>query len=369
MISAKSHYLHLVMGEIGGVGKSWFTKMLIEAYISLKLEYSIVDCDETTPNVGRAYDRPNYDPECLANYQISVTKATEELKPLLQAVATTAKFLADAPKNLKKAQTAYENNPSEESAEAIVKINKAGEDHKAAVETYETAKAEKMPAPPRKPIYFISENMDSRDLPSAMIGMAMEKDTIVNLPAQVTKVVNSWIQDSGLLSMDEYGLNTICWFVGKPTTASIEQLRALHAAHDGKLKIVLVKNNFVGHAGSWDEVMTALTIDFLKSAGIQSIDITDLRLNDEQRTLIDQQYAVFSELADADDARLLFHEKMKITQYLAKTIATIIGTKLLPAVEKQAAEKTAASKTAAKPASEKNKPAEKSVEKPEGDTL
>jgi hypothetical protein len=338
-MSAKIHYLHLVMGEIGGVGKSWFTKMLIETYISLKFEYLIVDCDETTPNVGRAYDRPNYDPGCIAEYDAQVAKATGDLKPLLQAVTDAAKFLADAPKAEKKAQLAHDKEMSPETGAALIKIQNAAVSHQTAVDAYEKAKLEKIPTPPRKPIYFISESMDSRDLPSTMIGMAMEKDTIVNLPAQVTKVVNSWIQDSGLLSMDEYGLNTICWFVGKPTAASIEQLRSLHAIHDGKLKIVLVKNNFVGHAGSWGDVMDDLTLNFLKTAGIQQLDITDLRLNDEQRTLIDQQYAVFSELAAADDKRLLFHEKMKIRQYLTKTISTIVGTGLLPDAEKPAVEK------------------------------
>ena len=334
MSSAK--YLHLVMGEIGGVGKSWFCKMLIEAYISLQLEYNVVDCDETTPNVGRAYDRPNYDPNFNLEYESKVAKANEELKPLLQEVEKAAKFLKDAPKALKKAQALYAKDQNDETSAGVTAAQNAESSYNAANDAYEKAKAEKMPVPPRKPIYFISESMDSRDLPSTMIGMAMEKDTIVNLPAQVTKVVNAWIQDSGLLSMSEYGLDTICWFVGKPTKASIEQLQSLDAAHDGKLKIVLVKNNFVGHAGNWDDVMDAITISFLKTAGIVSINITDLRLNEEQRTFIDQKYAVFSELVLENDTRLLFHEKMKIRQYLKKTIDAITDTGLLPAANKSA---------------------------------
>jgi hypothetical protein len=344
MTTNEIHILHLVLGEIGGVGKSWFTKMLIEAYISLKFDHWIVDCDESTPNVGRAYDKPNYDPTLIADYAIKLADVEKELKPLLKEVSDAQKFLTSAPNLLKTAMKRFQADSTTENGDAISKLEKAGESYQIALAAYEKAKTEKMPTAPRKPIYFISESMDSRDLPSAMIGMAMEKDTIVNLPAQVTKVVNSWIQDSGLLSMEEHGLNTICWFVGKPTAASIDQLRSLHATHDGKLKIVLVKNNFVGHAGSWGDVMDDLTLNFLKTAGIQHIDITDLRLNDEQRTLIDQQYAVFSELAAADDKRLLFHEKMKIQQYLTKTISTIVGTGLLPDAEKPASEKNKAGK-------------------------
>jgi len=330
MTVTKIHCLHLVMGEIGGVGKSWFTKMLIEAYINLKLDYFVVDCDETTPNVGRAYDRTNYDPAYLAKYDLLVAKATEDLKPLLNTLTDAGKFLADAPKLEKKAQAAHDKEMSAATADVLAKVKNAAKDYQVALAAYEKAKLEQMPSPPRKPIYFISEDMDSRDRPSFMLGMAMEKDTIVNLPAQVTKVVNSWIQDSGLLLMKEYGLKTICWFVGKPSQASIDQLRNLHSFHDGQLQIVLVKNNFVGHAGNWVDILDDVMVSFLKNAGIISIDINDLRLNDEQRKLIDREYAVFSELIDPEDDRLLFHEKMKIRQYLDKTIATVIDTGLLP---------------------------------------
>jgi hypothetical protein len=328
-----AYSLHLVMGEIGGVGKSWFTKMLIETYISLKLDYFVVDCDETTPNVGRAYDRENYDPEYIREYQSKIAKINEELKPLLQAASNAEQFSLDAPELLEKAKTEHEKEQSKESGEAVAKINNAEAAYKAAVAAYDKAKIERTPNPLRKPIYFITESMSDRDIPSEMIGMAMEKDTIVNLPAQVTKVVNSWIQESGLLGMKEDGLETICWFVAKPTKASIEQLKLLHAAHTGKLKIVLVKNNFVGHAGSWSEAIDPITLNFLKKAKIEQIDLTDLRLNEEQRNLIDRDYATFSELVSDTDDRLKFHEKRKITQYMTKTIETIIGTELLPKVK------------------------------------
>ena len=339
-----SKYLHLVFGEIGGVGKSWFCKMLVEAYISLTLDYSVVDCDETTPNVGRAYDPANYDPATIADYRSRVLQVEAELKPLFDEVVATAQVLENAPKLMKKAQLNYNNEKNDETQAALALVTNAEPIHKAAVEAYEKAKREKMPIPPRKPIYFMSETMDDRDLPSTMISIAMKKDTIVNLPAQVTKLVNSWMEDSGLLSMSEYGLETICWFVGKPIKASIEQLRSLHAIHEGRLKIVLVKNNFVGHAGSWGEVLDDVTTSFIKTAGIISIDILDLRLNDEQRMLIDQEYATFSGLVDKDDTRLLFHEKMKIRQYLQRTIATIVGTGLLPVVEEPVAAVKSASK-------------------------
>lgn len=330
MVFAKLNLLHLIVGEIGGVGKSWFCKMLIEAYISLLREYYIVDCDETTPNVGRAYDPDNYDPAALSKYQERVKVAEKGLKPYLAAVKAAEKFAAAAPSLLADAEVLYKQQQTPAAEKALADIKGAKQSLAAAVAAFEQAKRELTPVPPRKPIYFISEDMDDRDRPSAMIGLAMERDTIVNLPAQVTKVVNSWIRDSGLLAMTEDGLDTICWFVAKPTKASIEQLIALHDFHEGMLKIVLVKNNFVGHAGNWNTVLDELMLAQLDDRRIVSIDIQDLRLNEEQRYTIDQEYAVFSELTQKDDPRLLFHEKAKIRQYLYRTIATIVGTGLLP---------------------------------------
>jgi hypothetical protein len=330
MLSAKLNLLHLIVGEIGGVGKSWFCKMLIEAYISLMREHYIVDCDETTPNVGRAYDPDNYDPAALSKYQERLKAAEKGLKPYLAAVKAAEKFAAVAPSLLADAQALLRDHLTPQAEKAVIEIKGAQDSLAEAKAAYEQAKRELTPIPPRKPIYFISEDMDDRDRPSAMIGLAMERDTIVNLPAQVTKVVNSWIRDSGLLSMTEDGLDTICWFVAKPTKASIEQLIALHDFHEGMLKIVLVKNNFVGHAGNWNTVLDDLMLAKLDDRRIVSIDIQDLRLNEEQRYTIDQEYAVFSELIEKADTRLLPHEKAKIRQYLNRTIATIVGTGLIP---------------------------------------
>ena len=91
MDAEKIHYIHLVAGEIGGVGKSLFCKLLIEAFLKLKLPYQIIDCDETTPNVGRTYDPGNYDPGKIAEHQRLVASVEKELEPLVQAVADAEK--------------------------------------------------------------------------------------------------------------------------------------------------------------------------------------------------------------------------------------------------------------------------------------
>jgi hypothetical protein len=334
MISAKIHWLHLVMGEIGGAGKSWFAKLLLEAYISLKVPYHVVDCDESTPNVGRAYDRPNYDPVKIAEHEKLVVAAELELKPLIQAVFHAAKVMADAPGQLKIAQAAFAQSNSADnlkaSEDAVKVMTEAPGLHEQAVKALDEARFAKMPPPLRERIYFISEGIDDLDLPSEMIGMAMKKDTVVNFPAQVGKPANNWIEGSGLLSMTKYGLNTVCWFVAKPTVQSMEQLRELHEFHKGNLKIVLVKNHFVGLNGNWDRVIDDVMKAFLDNAGIIQLDLRSVALNVQQRQYIDTDYATFSELIDEEDRRLVFHEKNKISEYLRSTIESILGTGLLP---------------------------------------
>lgn len=47
--------IHIIDGEKGGVGKSFFAKVLIEYFISLNISHTIVDADTTNPDISRQY--------------------------------------------------------------------------------------------------------------------------------------------------------------------------------------------------------------------------------------------------------------------------------------------------------------------------
>ena len=338
MSSVKIHFIHLVAGEIGGVGKSFFCKMLIEAFQFMNLAHWIIDCDETTPNVGRTYDPSNYDPAKIAEYHAKVATIEKELQPLVQKVIDAETTLIEAPDILKAAQNHYNLVEDGASSAAVVTaqaaLNSAPENLKQAKVNLAQARKAKYPIPLLPRIYFIGETADEQELPNKLLTLAQKNNLIVNLPAQVTKTVNRWIQDSDLLEgVKEDGVETICWFVAKPTKASIEQLRDLYNFHKGKLQVVLVKNNYTGHGGNWDDVIDPLIKAWLKSSNIRTIEMENLRLSDDARSIIDGQYPILSELTQEGDDRVPYDVRKKLSKYLRVMIEAIVTTGLLLGAE------------------------------------
>jgi cellulose biosynthesis protein BcsQ len=62
-------HLFIVGGEKGGVGKTWFTYILIELLLQLDLDPTILDLDKTTPNVAKAYLKDIYHQWSATNIQ------------------------------------------------------------------------------------------------------------------------------------------------------------------------------------------------------------------------------------------------------------------------------------------------------------
>jgi hypothetical protein len=53
---------HFVLGEKGGIGKTWFSQILIEMYrMRMNKAIAIVDMDISTPNVAKAYQKDIYE--------------------------------------------------------------------------------------------------------------------------------------------------------------------------------------------------------------------------------------------------------------------------------------------------------------------
>ena len=52
--------INFVTGEKGGVGKSFFTRVLIEHYQAQNIAFKLIDADRTNPDVGVIYEPQNY---------------------------------------------------------------------------------------------------------------------------------------------------------------------------------------------------------------------------------------------------------------------------------------------------------------------
>jgi hypothetical protein len=55
-----ANVIDVVGGEIGGIGKSTYSKLLLDFYINAKTPFYVVDADKTTPNVGLSYAKAEY---------------------------------------------------------------------------------------------------------------------------------------------------------------------------------------------------------------------------------------------------------------------------------------------------------------------
>ena len=63
-------HIFIVGGEKGGVGKTWFTYILIELLLQLDRDPTILDLDKTTPNVAKAYLKDIHQQWSSANIHI-----------------------------------------------------------------------------------------------------------------------------------------------------------------------------------------------------------------------------------------------------------------------------------------------------------
>lgn len=249
--------LHFVMGEIGGVGKSVFCKVLVETYQSLGSEYHLVDADRTTPNVGLSYSPEIYTP----------------------TIGRTD--------NAKRGQNLVD----------------------------------------RDLVYF-SEDLDDFSIPDRLLDLASERDVIVNMPAQVSNIVNKWIDACDLLGKvkTELGIETIGWFVARPSSGSLKLLKADYEYHQGKMQYVLVKNQLRGTGSKWEDLLDQDLLEFLASANIPSIELPELILAPQERDLFDREYPTYSALIAPADKRLGIASKMRMKKFLAEAIAQIEST-------------------------------------------
>lgn len=252
--------LHIVTGEIGGVGKSVFCKVLVETYQALGYEYHLVDADRTTPNVGLSYSPESYTP----------------------AIGRMD--------NPKRGQSTVD----------------------------------------RDLIYF-SEDLDDFSIPDRLLDLASERDVIVNMPAQVSNIVNKWIDACDLLGKvkTEVGIETIAWFVARPSSGSLKLLKADYEYHQRKMRYVLVKNQLRGTGSKWEDLLDPDILDFLAEANIPTIELPELILSPQERDLFDREYPTYSVLISPADKRLGIASKMRTKKFLASAIDHIKSTYLL----------------------------------------
>jgi hypothetical protein len=179
-------------------------------------------------------------------------------------------------------------------------------------------------------IHF-SEDLDDFSIADRLIDLAIDRDVIINLPAQVSGIVNKWIDTCDLLGniKADLGIETIAWFVARPNSRAIELLEADYRYHQKKMQFVLVKNQLRGTGAKWENILNENVCEFLNTANIAQIELPELILAPHERDIFDREYPTFSELLESADKRLGIASKMRTRKFLIEAIENIKSTNFI----------------------------------------
>ncbi|MGB5768416.1 MAG: hypothetical protein WBM32_00875, partial [Crocosphaera sp.] len=171
--------IHLIDGEKGGIGKSTFSRILIE-YIRDELNLNsdkmeIIDADKDQPLIGRTY-APQY-------------------------------YLKEVEKNEKISQVSTLNDLAKQIA-----------------------------------MFYFSDNEKLLSNTDVIFELSLEKAVIINLPGTVFSLVNGWLEKGVLEETMAFGIPIYKWFVTDGCQETIDTLKKSYELYEDKIHHILVKN-------------------------------------------------------------------------------------------------------------------------------
>lgn len=183
-----ANIIDIVGGEIGGIGKSTYSKLLLDFYLSAKTPFYVVDADKTTPNVGLSY-------------------AKDEYKAFLATAAVGGENYTPA--------------GGEEEGKTALKMQRI----------------------------ILGDTADRQYDMDHIFDLADVKRVVIALPSQSWEQVSKWVDlnDLGNATNSEYPL--IYWFVSNGTDESIDLLEK--SIELLKVPHILVKNKGNGFEDNW----------------------------------------------------------------------------------------------------------------------
>jgi hypothetical protein len=199
-INKKYKYLHVIDGEKGGVGKSFFARALCHYFASKKIPILIVDADTTNPDVSKVY----------GGEQIAFS----------------------------------ENERKSFDADRIFEL-------------------------------------------------ALENNVLLNLPAQISNIVDSWYSRNNILDIadnPDVKIKICKWFVSSGAFDSTSLFKDSLEKHGTKIKHILVKNLAFCDATEWEGVVTGLKkeIKNYKNYGVLEVSFPKLAYKERDIVLKDE---------------------------------------------------------------------------------
>jgi hypothetical protein len=266
-------HLFIVGGEKGGVGKTWFTYILIELLLQLDREPTILDLDKTTPNVAKAYLKDIYHQWSVANIQ-----ALQVFEPINRAEGGQENHQARLNKLLSQ-QILLSNSP---------------------------------------------DDTKSRDRLSEVVELS--DDTIISLPAQSQSGLCHWLDETDL-AMSATNTQIILFWVSDGSYESLSLLEDFIYKYPD-LQYCLVVNKGIGTSSQWENYRLGLVNPDLNKMiakdELKGIVIEKVVLSEELSIRIQKENLTFSEiLTDPDtNQRLAYRLKTWLEQSFTRIKST-----------------------------------------------
>ncbi len=266
-------YLFIVGGEKGGVGKTWFTYILIELLLQLDLDPTILDLDKTTPNVAKAYLKDIYHQWSAANIQ-----ALQVFEP-------------------------------------ISRVEEGQENHQARLNKLLSQQILLSNSP---------DDTKSRDRLSEVVELS--DNTIVSLPAQSQSGLCHWLDETDL-TMSATNTQIVLFWVSDGSYESLSLLEEFIYKYPD-LQYCLVVNKGIGTSSQWENYRLGLVNPDLNKMiakdELKGIVIEKVVLSDEISIRIQKENLTFSEiLTDPDTNKRLAY---RLKTWLEQSFTTIKST-------------------------------------------
>jgi hypothetical protein len=267
----------IVGGEKGGVGKTWFTWLLIELMQEKKKVPTIIDLDSTTSNVAKKYARNAYKEWAVVESNNDDIFTDEDISKETKSAS------------MRGAKTALEKLLSQQ--------------------------------------VLLNDNPDNtKDRDRLWEIIELSDDTIISLPSQSQVGLCHWLDETDL-AMSATTTQIIMFWVSNGSYESLSLLENFMYKYPD-LQYCLVINKGIGTSSQWENYRLGLVNpdlnQMIAKGELKGIVIDKVILSDEISIRIQKENLTFSEiLADPDSNKRLVY---RLKTWLEQSFTTIKST-------------------------------------------
>jgi hypothetical protein len=267
-------HLFIVGGEKGGVGKTWFTYILIELLLQIDRDPTILDLDKTTPNVAKAYLKDIYQ-----QWSSSSNVRSEQLFETIEEIEGRRLDPLVRLKKLLSEQIILSNNP---------------------------------------------DDTKSRDRLSEVVELS--DNTVISLPSQSQLGLCYWLDETDLALMATTTQIVLFW-VSDGSYESLSLLENFMYKYP-ELQYCLVVNKGIGSSNEWENYRLGLVNpdlnEMIAKKELKAIVIDKVVLSEELSIRLQKENLTFSQILTAPDINQRVAYRLKT--WLERSFTTVKNT-------------------------------------------